>query len=979
MSIVQCSLQCSDSVVAPGQVSCGITNVFVNQEIRVAFTRPIDPNSISTNSFRLIEVVPNTGKTPAGTFTVDAVDPRILIYRPQVTFDSSGNPIFGLNQDSQYEFTIPARGQPGELGPFITDPNGAANTTFLRCGLTASEDVRDISPGRPRATVFVRRVLGYDAEENPIVDPNESPAPGATNVWRESTVRIVFDDVMNPATLANPVTGQSSHIQAFIDADGNTADPSDQVAMNGTFTVTIDQRVPPSTTVVFTPAGGLPSSGRDLANPRKVVISLSPQIVDLGRNPIINPGQVAFEPERILFDPLFVTEGFADATREDSLRTGGNWGSGVLTSGIGGGSGRLGDLIIPGGTIIELNTDSEDFSSITNPAIFNPANIIERPPPPAVFTVEDGVFEFTRLRVDAGALLRFSGSNPARIYVRGVADIQGQIEVNGAGATLHASSSTNGGTGGLAGPNGGAGGRGGGRPNGSAFTGVFNGLPIGGVPTGNGPVNVLDPASYVGVNGIPGGGIAAPSTVDPNPSFVGGGAQGLGWPQPTSANPSLHMPQDVFDISGLQFDPLAFCEYPIPAAPGGGGGHAFDGGDGVPKFAQSSPVTRPPSAAGGDVTALAVDDEVRKLTPELGFLRGGGGGGGGGASVQYTALNGAPLFFDCTVPLIGTVLQIMTYRAHSAAGGGGGGGGLQVAAGRRLNLAGSISASGGDGGSGTFPPEDPGAIDLAQAGGGGAGGSVLLQSARIQIQAVPGRIDVSGGEGGEGTGDLSTRPPSPSLGGRGSPGLLRMESPIVPSVESEEFKVSPLESELQAQYGGQVTIEDIFTVGEWQPLASSPSSQNGAQSCWVRPTGNFFRLDFTEDSEDTLGWDMNLRIKGQPNPQSYRGANDVSAMTLEEFFGNEFGSAPLVVRFQGARAIDTLIDACSVPESGVSSPIAPGSLTEWLHHPGELNGHFADASLSSNMFRFIVIWDRSHPSIEMIEAVEDISVTIQPD
>jgi hypothetical protein len=971
MSIVQCSLQCNDSVVSPGTITCGVTNVFVNQEIRLAFTNPIDPNSISTNSFQLIER--DTGKTPAGTFTIDAVDPRILVYRPQVTFDSAGNPIFGLTRDAVYIFTVPAIGQPGQLGPFIRSTIGTPNSTFLQCALTASEDVRDASPGRPRASTFVRRVLGYEANGDPIVDPNEAPASGTDSVWRDTSVRIVFNDVMNPATLANPVTGQSSHIRAFVDADGNTADPSDQVALNGTYTVTIDQRVPPSSTVIFTPATGLPSAGSDDDNPRKVVITLSPQIADLGGNLLVNPGPIAFEPEQILFDPIFIDEPFDDPSREDSVRTGSSWGAGVLAAGPGGGTGRLGDLVVLPNTVVELNTDSEDFSSITNPAIFNPANIIE--PGPAPFVVEGGVFEFTRLRVDGGGILRFRGSRPARIYVRGVCDIQGEIQVNGTSATLHAATSLDGGVGGAAGPNGGAGGRGGRRPDGSAFTGDLNGTLIGGVPNpGAGPTN----GDYSEVSGLPGGGIAVPSTLDPNPTFVGAGLEGFAWPQPTPAHPELHMPADVFDLSGMQFDPFTFCQDPVPSSPGGGGAHALDGSNAQVIFTEFSPVIGPPNAPGGDNAALGVDDDVRKLTPELGLLRGGAGGGGGGASLQLTTVNAAPLNLDCSVPIGSPVLQISSYVAHSSAGGGGGGGGFQLAAARRLNLAGKIDASGGDGGSGTFPPQDPMRTDLAQAGGGGAGGSVLLQSTRIQIQAVPGRIDISGGLGGEGSGDFAP-PFQPSMGGLGSPGLLRLESPLLPSVEIEESKIIPLESELKSQYGNQHTVEEIFTVGDWTPILEAPSSLSGAQSCWIRPTGNFFRLDFTEDTQQALGWDMRLRLAGQANPQSYRGTNDLSPMTLEELFGAEFGSAPVVVRFQGARATDILVDPCAVPETGIGSPIAPGSLTEWLHHPGELNGHFADASLSSNMFRFIVIWDRSDPDFAMIEGIEDLTVTIQPD
>src|SRR5688572_18900232 len=99
MFIVNCSLQCNDSAGNPGsQISCGVTNVRLNQEIRVEFSNPVDPTTVTNNAFQMVEQ--GTGKTPAGTFALDPNDPRTLIYRPQLTFDSAGNPIFGLNEDS---------------------------------------------------------------------------------------------------------------------------------------------------------------------------------------------------------------------------------------------------------------------------------------------------------------------------------------------------------------------------------------------------------------------------------------------------------------------------------------------------------------------------------------------------------------------------------------------------------------------------------------------------------------------------------------------------------------------------------------------------------------------------------------------------------------------------------------------------------------------------------------------------------------
>lgn len=996
MSIVNCSLQCNDSATNPGvQISCGITNVAVNQEIRVTFTNPVDPLTVTNNTFRMTE---NTGRTPAGAFTLDPQNPRTLIYRPQLTFDSAGNPVFGLTEDKSYSFSIP--GSLRDPPPYVRNTNGTANSSSLQCTLIASEGVRDANPGRPRVTVFVLRkdddgdpsdgdfvLVGED--DNGIPIPGETPgeprlfnALGATRVHRSTPVRFVFDDVMNPATLANPVTRLSNFIHAFVDADGDPTDRSDQVSMLGEFTVTIDQNAQ-RTTVVFLPAAGLPSAGSDDAHPRRVVLELSPQIADLGGNTLVNAGTIAFTPEKVAFDRLVIDESFGDLAREDSLRTGSSWGSGLLLTGPGGGSGRLGDLVVLPGTVVELSTDSEDFSGITNPAIFNPIHIIERS---SALPITNGVFEFARLRVDAGGVLRFKGNKPARVYVRGVADIAGLIDASGSSGILHTSDTLLGGIGGAPGPNGGAGGRGGSRPDGSAFTGSYFGLAIGGVANpAAGPSNVLDAATYEQVNGIPGGGIPFPNTIAPS-SFVAGGQSGLGWPQPTIDHPELHMPQDVNDVSGMQYEKWIQCTYPIPSSPGGGGGHALDGGLGDMTFVPPSPFPIPPDSQGGDSDDLAIDAVVRSLSPELGLLRGGGAGGGAGGHLQFTQVNGqAVQGCSITVPQ-GSPPQIITHMSHSSAGGGGGGGGVQVAAGRRVILSGVIDASGGDGGSGTFPPAATTPNDLAQAGGGGAGGSVLLQSQRVQIQAVPGRIKVSGGRGGEGSGNQF--PFQASKGGRGSPGFVRIETPIAADIANEQAKVNPTESTLQAEYGMGVTIEDIMSTASWQPATEPPSSWSGAQSCWIRPSGNFFRLLFTDDDGVPCeaghmgaepGWDMRLRISGQPEPQSFRGTNALSSMTLEQLFGADFGTSPVVVRFQGARAVGVLTDPCTVPETGSSSPISAASLTDWVCHPALLNDFFPDESLSPNIFRFLILWDRSQLDFAGIEGVEDITFTIQPD
>ena len=966
MSIQCTSLGCVASTSNPGaQINCGVTEVYVNQEIRVTFTNPVDLVTVNNNSFQMVEF--GTGKTPPGSFTLDPTDPRVLVYRPQLTFDSSGNPIYGLERDKTYFLKIPGT-RLDSLGPYIRNRVGSANTNRLQCTLVASRGVFDASPGSPGVTVTLDTVKTRDPDGNPIELNVNVPARGAVDVYRNSPIRMVFNDVMDPANLANPVSGTSDSIKLAVDADGDTTNDDDQVPISGTFTLTIDQNAL-RTTVVFQPSGGIPSAGHG-PNPRRIVLEFTSDITDLGGNRLINPGLIVFTPELIDFDPLVLTEEFDSSLREDTVRTGGTWRFGSLVAGKGGGSGRLGDLIVPIGTVVELSTDDEDFSHLADqPTIFNPTNVLDRP---ADLRVTDGVFEFSRLRIDAGAVLRFRGANPARIYVRGEAVVQGVIDVSGASGLLHASNELPGGVGGTPGPNGGRGGDGGARPDGTAFSSVCTLC----ANPGAGPEDVLDPSTYVFVNGTDGEGIEFPNTIDPLATRVAFGQGGIAWPQPSPANPALHMPSILTDVSGLEVDKWIECRATAPGSPGSGGAHSLDGGVGILKTGGLNPVTQPPDTAPGESSELMIDDTVKSLAPELGLLRGGAGGGGGGGHLQRTQVNGF-ILVDCNVAVPqGSALQVADYVSHSSAGGGGGAGGLQITAGRRLIVNGVIDASGGDGGSGTFPPLPTNPNDLAQAGGGGAGGAVLLQSPLIQVQAVPGRIKVAGGEGGSGTG--LAFPLTASTGGHGSPGFLRMEANTAPVIAQEAFKILPTQAELQEVYGPTVTIRDIFTTAVWTPVVDQPTGMSGAQSCWIRPNGSFFTLLFEADGAEP-GWDMELEIEGQTELQSYRGPNDLFPTSLEDTWGSEIGSSPLVVRFQGARAVGQLVDPCAVIDVGAGSQLAEGSLSDWVRHPAELNDFFAEPSLSPNIFRFVVLWDRSRPEFQQLVDIESIHFVIQPD
>jgi hypothetical protein len=335
---------------------------------------------------------------------------------------------------------------------------------------------------------------------------------------------------------------------------------------------------------------------------------------------------------------------------------------------------------------------------------------------------------------------------------------------------------------------------------------------------------------------------------------------------------------------------------------------------------------------------------------------------------MVTSVNGQ-IGNDCTIPVGSPTLMIAEYLAHSSAGGGGGGGAVQFQAGRRLVTSGNILASGGDGGSSVFP-------DLAMCGGGGAGGAVLLQGPFVQIQAVPLRLIVDGGLGGMG--------PFGSMGGAGGPGFLRYETfPPLLNSSIEKAKISPTEAELQAAYGPGVTIDDLLSIGEWRPQdqPSGPSLLSGTQSCWFVLPGNFFQLVFEPDGA-TLGWDMLLNLEGFSTPQSYRGENDLTGpggLSLEELWTNDLDTAPIIVRFQGARSIEPIQQPCAVQLSGITSPLLGSSLTGWFESPTDITTIGSSSGATSNIFRFAVIWNGNNPNFSMIESVEEIRVDITPD
>jgi hypothetical protein len=170
-----------------------------------------------------------------------------------------------------------------------------------------------------------------------------------------------------------------------------------------------------------------------------------------------------------------------------------------------------------------------------------------------------------------------------------------------------------------------------------------------------------------------------------------------------------------------------------------------------------------PDADGGRYVPPA---GAETLDPSLGLLLGGAGGGGAGNSEHGSIEHRFPGGVDG---------QVGTYRSNTGAGGGAGGGAVQLHAGSRLSVTGSVLADGGHGGDSTFtltiPFNDTNAILYGKpgdaGGGGGSGGAVLVQ-ANGPLQMGLDVISVQGGRGGQGA--------AGNDGGAGGGGVVRFET-----------------------------------------------------------------------------------------------------------------------------------------------------------------------------------------------------------
>jgi hypothetical protein len=356
-----CSLGCSGQ--GGGQILCGVVGIAENQEVTLLFTSPVDPGSISKESFVVREAV--GGASAAGSRFVDPTNPNRLIFRPKLTIGPAGETIFGFESGKSYEVYLNGTVQK-DPKPFVESADGRENETRVACTVQASQGIVDTIPGKPSASVFVtvEQSGGSEAE----VELLQGQVPGATEVKTFSSVVIEFDELMDISSILDPSTGIAPGIDVLLDLDGNIATTNDRAQIEGSFTFGFDQNAQ-TTSLAFTPTTGFPSLGADAGEPRLVVVVLDDGIQDIAGNGLDQPGTYNFVPQQIAYPAVTLPPGgeqFVDQANLDAPVSGSPWGTDVagrLTPGEGGGSGRHGELHVAAGQTLVLHSSGAKASA----------------------------------------------------------------------------------------------------------------------------------------------------------------------------------------------------------------------------------------------------------------------------------------------------------------------------------------------------------------------------------------------------------------------------------------------------------------------------------------------------------------------------------------------------------------------------------------------------------------------------------------
>ncbi len=666
-----CLTTCNLGCTAAG---CAINQIAQNQPVILSFNKDIDPGSVSSAS---VSLRTSTGEEPVGRLLVNG---SVVQFVPEVLVVGAQS-FFGFRAGETYQMVLPGGAQ--EINA-VRSASGDPFAETYACTLVVSRGIEDLDGQPPRATLV-----------SPSLPYNVNPA---------TTVVLEFSELISqaPFVTATPTT-QPVDVRVRLIRQGATGPECDPSSVPqpifGAWQLTNDP-VRQVTRATFTPNQEVPSGVC-------IEVEVTSRVEDLSGKPAQGQTFQYFTQPGVRPPEALVDE-FDNSLNMDVDVSSGAWTNGFATPGELGRDGLHGEFDPALGVLVGPNTYEWSTDDITIPRSYTLSGLDER--------ITDGVFRFARFMVPLGVTVRFVGTKPARLYVRGRARIDGVVDLAGGSLTTWDGllpTGQPGAAGGAAAASGGAGAdRGDGLGNQPAFNGR-DGADVR-LPAGH---------AYAG-------------------QAAGTGGKG-----------SRQWPADGLDSSityGL-ISPGLYSTQVVPG--GGGGGFGAAGSNGtVLQTHFGTAAEGGPDAPGGKRLNLLPIPAGRGV---LDHLLVGGSGGGGSASHPFL------------------VAQSFPYHWRSGAGGAGGGGALGLRTGSDLSIASTaqVLTPGGS------TQDSDHVNNYAIPGGGGSGGSVVLQVGGIINQG--GLVDVGAGRGGTQTG-LAGFVNMSSKGGDGAPGYLRLEMPGTP-------------------------------------------------------------------------------------------------------------------------------------------------------------------------------------------------------
>ncbi len=659
--IQNCNLGCANG-------GCGVTDIAQNQPIVIQFNAPIDPSSVNAAS---VSIQTRNGEAPVGRLLVNGNELR---FEPDIKI-VGGVTSFGFRANETYILTLP--GGPAEPQS-LRSTSGDRLPQTLSCTLNVTRGVEDLDGQPPVGTMI-------------------SPA-STTGVPTSVTIILAFSEILDVQPFQGATTATAPVLYRLRRTrpkagGGVECDPAQPAVDLGGVPQAIVDPINKTTQVVLKPTVQLPGGVC-------VEVEVTDRVTDLSGKPAARR-VFSFITDAGQPQEFEVSESFGTGGQLDPAYSSGSWGNGSAKPGVIGGHGLMGEFDIRDGRavtvplgadpIYEWNTDNQ---TIPGARTLDGNDV----------TVTDGVFFFSRFEVPENTVLRWVGSTPPQVFVRGEINVRGKIELNAPSPGVY--------QGGLLGQPGAAGAPGGakGGDGARASTGLTN-------PS----------------NGLPGEDVLLPAGHAYSARAVGTGGGG-----------SLQYPvaplQVTYSLQAGQFSAQI-------AAGGAGGGFAAQGAKGEVISTNGSKQNAGPDSTGGIAFDLfPVPSGTRSVDH---FMVGGSGGGGSGSHPHFSLLNtpvvwkpgtgggggGGAILFRAGGNIrteAGSEIQAFGGRGGLSPsgspplspGGGGSGGSILMQCGGASSVLGAIDTSGGKGG--TY---QDGAIYIVHVvGGDGAAGSVRLET-----------------------------------------------------------------------------------------------------------------------------------------------------------------------------------------------------------------------------------------------------------